>query len=653
MLDFRSRKKVAKRNSSRLIALVVSVYTATAIVSGTALGYAMAIALMSTGWVSRNIGHKNDGTIGIVAPEGSLASILPSGNWILWYCSLAGIAVVAVWLIAATAYHRRRLQKHGGWAVGLLCGARWIETPNNEQEVRLNNIVEELSILYQTSPPAVFVLDHERGINTLAAGLTPQDSIIAVTDGALRYLNREQLQGVIAHEFSHLVNGDTVMATRVSSIIWALNQIYLTANWLTEVGGDMALQWRNRETSSLGCFAILFGVCLYPFGLVGTFGAMLLSIELCRTREELADAEAVARLKNPKGLADALRKVLGCHDGGRLGHSQSKILAPMLFVSSTRSQHWFSTHPLIDRRIRAIDPNGEVKPIPVGSDLRSAVDNSAPHDTKVLQTFFPAAGTQSRLHDASIADAKASSAADAVAPTIDVVAREVTNLPRSLVGVLSHGESMGFAIPLLLGLQQSHANLDETVLTAVDEASERQRFAMLLAICSFARKLNTADKSSMASQVAQIDRMTNEGDWKSSAWIWLYLRALDGSGTEQVARDIPFQDAAHTVLSVIACCDRCDSMADYEFSRGWVAMGYEHRPRIASDELTFGDFHDALSAIHPVDGCDSQRLIEAIALVVSADSAVKPCEAVLCEVIRVHWNLDSGILMPDAELENV
>lgn len=370
MLDFVTRKTRALRNSASLFVFVVLTQTFTAVATGVFVGYAATVPIVmvfaANEMFERPTGERDQFVATFAAafqspPADEVDERCVDANRVFWFNSLFCTGVTAIGLFAVTVIERRRLQQRGGWAIGLAIGGRSIHA-SDAKERRLANIVDEVAIAYDTTPPHVIVLDDQPGINVFAAGLKPKDSILCVTGPAIECLDRDELQAVVAHEFSHLVHGDTRLGTRLTSILLALHGIRVLADSLISLG-----RHRSEHPSSgydfTGVFYIGCGLILWPLGIFGSVAATALTMSLGRTRESLADAEAVARTRHPEPLARALRRILAHPSGGTMHHTMTSIIAPMLFVEPTKRHRWFSSHPSIDQRLAAIDPRGPRTPL--------------------------------------------------------------------------------------------------------------------------------------------------------------------------------------------------------------------------------------------------------------------------------------------------
>lgn len=212
-------------------------------------------------------------------------------------------------------------------------------------ERRLVNLVEEMSLASGIPPPFLYVLP-EQGINAFAAGTSPNTSSVAVSRGALESLNREELQGVVAHEFSHIFNGDMRINLRLIGILHGILLIALIGRGALRGGS------RPRRGKNSGG-AALVGLGLVAIGYIGVFFAQLIKSAISRQREFLADASAVQFTRNPSGILGALVKI---RDGGgsHLAAARTEEVSHLLFAQGLSS--FFATHPPLDARIRAIDP---------------------------------------------------------------------------------------------------------------------------------------------------------------------------------------------------------------------------------------------------------------------------------------------------------
>ena len=220
------------------------------------------------------------------------------------------------------------------------------------------NVVEEMAIASGTPTPPVYLLEQERGINAFAAGFTPSDAVIGVTRGCAEQLDRDQLQGVIAHEFSHILNGDMRLNIRLMGVLYGILVIGLIGTFLLRSSFFAgAGRRRSRDNSALAIAAI--GAAVMAVGFIGSFFANLIQASVSRQREFLADASAVQFTRNPRGIAGALEKIAKLATGSRVAHPNASEASHLFFSQALAGglQSLFATHPPLAERIRRLDPS--------------------------------------------------------------------------------------------------------------------------------------------------------------------------------------------------------------------------------------------------------------------------------------------------------
>ena len=263
------------------------------------------------------------------------------------------MAIVIV-ILAASIYKMHTLKKGGG-AVAEMLGASRIDSKTTDPaKRRLINVVEEMAIASGIPVPQVFVLDSEPNINAFAAGLELSDAAVTVTRGALAKLNRDELQGVVAHEFSHILNGDMRLNVQLIGILFGILFLGIAGQKFLS-GGRVSLR--------AGLPAMAAGIFLVIIGQAGSFLGRLMQCAIARQQEFLADASAVQFTRNPPGLAGALKKIGGGAFGSRIGSAEARQ-ASHLFFSESHPASWFSfldTHPPLITRIRLLDPSFDGK----------------------------------------------------------------------------------------------------------------------------------------------------------------------------------------------------------------------------------------------------------------------------------------------------
>ena len=268
-----------------------------------------------------------------------------------------GVAIVISILIFLGSLYKTMSLSEGGRSVAEMLGGQLIaRNTSDPDERRLLNVVEEMAIASGISVPNVYVLD-ETSINAFAAGLSPNDAVIGVTRGTLRYLDRDELQGVIAHEFSHIFNGDMRMNIRLIGVLHGILLLGLIGYYILRATRYVRGS-RNKEGASAIAIVLALGVGLIAIGYIGFFFGQWIKSMVSRQREYLADASAVQFTRNKGGIAGALKKIGGLTAGSYLENPSAPQYSHAYFSQGVGGflQSLFATHPPLKARIKRIDP---------------------------------------------------------------------------------------------------------------------------------------------------------------------------------------------------------------------------------------------------------------------------------------------------------
>jgi Zn-dependent protease with chaperone function len=281
--------------------------------------------------------------------HGGLWPYLQAHSGAMLAASLGTVAVIGI-----ASLVRMGSLRSGGSAVALsLGGVQVAEDTSDPQLRRLRNVVEEIAIASAVPVPAIFVLEEEQAINAFAAGYSANDAAIAVTRGALERLNRDELQGVVAHEFSHVLNGDMRLNIQLMGVLFGI--------LVLAIAGRRIL-WHSRGGRSRdGAAIVVVALALTVIGYIGVFFGRMIKAGVSRSREMLADASAVQFTRQTAGIAGALKKIAGLEEGSRLAAADTEEVSHMLFGEGIGLSSLMSTHPPILERIRALDPGFDPK----------------------------------------------------------------------------------------------------------------------------------------------------------------------------------------------------------------------------------------------------------------------------------------------------
>jgi len=284
-------------------------------------------------------------------------TLLQQMDWQTFAAVSAGVGVV---VLAGSLYKIMALSA-GGKVVAESLGGQLI--PQNTKDLKqrkLLNVVEEMAIASGTPAPPVYLLADEPGINAFAAGFSPRDAVIGVTQGTIDHLSRDQLQGVIAHEFSHIFNGDMRLNIRLIGVLNGILILGIIGYYLL-YSASFSRRGRSSGKNAGGILALAIG--LMVIGFAGTFFGGLIKAAVSRQREYLADASAVQFTRNPDGIAGALKRIGGLEFGSKVENPGAPEVSHAFFAQGVSGfvQALSATHPPLAKRILRIDPRWDGK----------------------------------------------------------------------------------------------------------------------------------------------------------------------------------------------------------------------------------------------------------------------------------------------------
>ena len=624
-MDFFAHQERARRHTGRLVVLF-----GLAVLGIVASVYAAAVvAALMAGVVE-------------IDPRGA-------GPLEVWWnpALLAGVAVCVLAVVGLGSAHKLAQLSAGGRAVAEMLGGRLVERGARDPlERRLLNVVEEMAVASGVPVPAVYVLDREEGINAFAAGFAPGDAVIGMTRGSLEKLSRDELQGVIAHEFSHVLNGDMRLNQQLIGLSFGILVLSLMGRWLLR---SARYARRGRNSGGIAA-ALLIGVALTLIGAIGVFCSRLIKAAVSRQREALADASAVQFTREPQGLAGALKKIAGY--GARITSVETEEVAHMLFERGSRAfSGWFATHPPLVERIRALDPTFDPRDLPKpGDPLPGAAVRAAP------ETSFPTAALAATpAHSGDPLDR----AGQMDAPVLGGALRG--SLPEE-VDAAARSRDSSMLLVLALAFSSSDANrerqlaLVESQLGAARASHCRRLFGDLcrvdvrlrlpvleLALPALKRRPTEQIRYllDLLGRIASLDTEQRLFDFVLLRVLEAYLRAqpatareLPASGAQQKLKP---RDAVRTLLINVAAFGHEDGgrarsayLAGLE-AVGWKDDGQSFDPPAASRDL---DRLDAsLRALAPLRPRDKLKILRGVLAIIRADREVSVDETELFRAI--------------------
>ncbi len=626
-MDFFKSQDQAKRNTSRLFML---------------FGLAVISLILITNFLIMVI-------FGVVGTEmTSMAAVnAPRMNWEMFL--YVGLGVSAV-ILFGSLYKIATLSGGGARVAEMMDSKLLISGTGDIREQRLLNVVEEMAIASGTPVPPVYVME-EAGINAFAAGYSPSDAVIGVTRGAINTLGREQLQGIIAHEFSHILHGDMRINIRLIGVLHGILILGIIGYHLMRSGS-----YSRRSKDSGGI--VILGLGLLIVGYTGTFFGNLIKAAVSRQREYLADASAVQYTRNPNGIAGALMQIATHHERSFLNHPGGNEISHALFEEAQAHSllgGLYATHPPLEDRIAAILPNwdgtydvaavipeGEQLADAAGSESRSDRDRQRAAATLTAgailgEQLVRAAGNPgldhlgvaekiiARIPPAWIAAARDPSGARAVVYLL--VLQESDPVRRRQLNLLEHSADSGvFAeVSRLLDSGQSVSAEQRLPLVEICLASLRQLSAAQYRL--FRQNFD---------EMIRIDNKINLLEWSLHKLVLHHLDAVFSKrqparlGRTDLAR---CRQSVSVLLSVIAQSTTRDAeQAQQWFQAGAASLdtALDFIPVAGLNVERLGAAIDELAEVRPL---QKPALLKACAAAIRADGEVQPIEVELLRAV--------------------
>ena len=323
------------------------------------------------------------------------ADLVQGGNHYSYHAGLflTVSGFVIIFIFFGSMYKIWQLSKGGAIVAQMLGGRLITHDTQNPTERKVLNIVDEMAIATGIAVPPVYLMDHEDAINAFAAGFKPSSAVIGVSRGAIEQLTRDELQGVIAHEFSHIFNGDMALNIRLMGVLHGILVIAMAGYTVMRITGGS----RRRSEGNGQALALGVGLILLVIGYAGVFSARLIKMAVSRQREYLADASAVQFTRNPLGIGNALRRILANSEHGYLQNQHAEEVSHMFFTDGIKRLFGsvFATHPPLKKRIAAIarlTSGGLDEPLSTTPKKQALQATSQDKESKQAPGVFPIPG---------------------------------------------------------------------------------------------------------------------------------------------------------------------------------------------------------------------------------------------------------------------
>ncbi|MBG80897.1 MAG: hypothetical protein CMJ39_09345 [Phycisphaerae bacterium] len=592
--------------------------------------------------------------------------------------AFGGVAGLVILVVGCSSLFKIIQLRSGGRVVAEMLGAKPLnpETRNHKERVA-HNVVEEMAIASGTPVPPVYILE-DRSINAFAAGWSVNDAVVSLNRGTIEKLSRDELQGVVAHEFSHIFNGDMRINIRLIGVIHGL-LVLGTTGWILMRFIGPALMGSGRRSSSkdngaaIGLGIMLFGLVLMICGFVGMFFGRLIQAAISRQREFLADASAVQYTRNPDGIGGALRKIqsIGRMSEGEVAEKASDI-SHMFFTKAMNSM--FATHPPIAERIARVEgiPLDQVE-----QQLLQDRMNESRQSTRSVESASPTALDRQKLAQEVLGTVVMGSMLHESLDKIGTVdeaslnrAREIMQkIPEPLLDA-AHSMATARLVVICLILEQSReerelqwkqlnrelsdseCRLARSIETQVDDLDPWARIPLLdLCIPSLAQ-LSERQYQQFRDLLDRLIRI----DGRIDRWEWVVDTILDRHleeryhkpGAERRARSklAIAREAVITVIGTLACAGADDEgMAANSFEAGMKHLDWQAS---LPDPSTLGlrSLRGALKQLRAVRFEDRRDFLGACEICILQDGKTTVEEAETLRAIAESIDCPMPVLVP-------
>lgn len=556
---------------------------------------------------------------------------------LMWQIS-AGVLIL---VLAGSAYRIYSLQRGGEAIAAALGGHLLTNGGSNVLEQRLVNVVEEMAIASGLPVPPVYLID-EDGINAFAAGYSVDDAVIGVTRGAVEELTRDQLQGVVAHEFSHIIHGDMRLNVRLVGILHGILML--------SFAGKMLLQTRHGVARrSSAAFPVMFlGLSLFLIGYVGKFFGDLIKAGVSRQREYLADASAVQYTRNNAGIAGALKRIGGFVAGSNVHRQGAEEFSHLYFSNSSKRSlmSMLATHPPLEERIERLDPHWD------GAYITERPAATSATEEPLVSGFAATASTASVSGAApqAVTDYTAATVTEAVGTIqpIDVAASILSVIPPALRAAVRETYSVRAVVyGLFLTVKTERREAQDAVLRdhadvfvrarmrelepLLAEITLEQRLPLLELALPTLRQLSSSEYDRLRKNVNEI--MKAAAPISLSEWaLAYYLRHHMGDGSDSAGKVLPLQKLTSEVeylLSTLAHSDsrvHGSSLEAFKLGAQMLELDLTLQP---AENIAIPKLEQAVTRLNRLKPLQKPRVLKAFVAVVHSDAHLSPVEVEL------------------------
>ena len=574
------------------------------------------------------------------------------------------VGLLTLVVVGGASLYRVHQLSGGGRVVAEGLGGRLLHSDSNAPlERKILNVVEEMAIASGIPTPPVYFLDHEEGINAFAAGFSPSDAVIGITRGCAQQLSRDELQGVVAHEFSHIMNGDMRLNIRLMGVLYGILVIGMIGYFLlrSSLWAGVASRRSSRDNSTI--VMVVGGIALMVLGFLGTLFGNLIKASVSRQREFLADASAVQFTRNPAGIAGALKKIGGFEAGSHIESPAAPESSHLFFGQALSSgfNSLFATHPPLAERIKILDPSWQGAMTETGTD-------AAPSRSAAV-TGFAGDGTAATFAGSAIDQMGRISTAH-----LDYAVQLLRELPpavkeaahdpfaaRAVVYALlmdADPESRKLQLEILDAKgERGVPELTRKLLPEVERLGPAHRLPLIDLALPALRDLSASQYErfqGLVHDLVQADQRIDLFEWTLQRILLTHL-APNFEGVHRPGRRLRSKQQLRQVLeTILSSLARVGNLSESAMRQSVASAGralVKAPLRLLSeDEVGLASLDEALGLAASLDSRAKERVLRACAQVIAADGEVGDSEAELFRAIGDSLGCPVPPLLPGQAL---
>ncbi len=624
--DFFEYQDQARRNTTRLVGLF-----ALAVLAIGAMLYAIAAVV-----------------IGFRGTDPVTGSAVFAIQWVDPALMLQ-VALLTLLVVGGASLYRIAQLSGGGRVVAEGLGGRLLHSDSAVAlERQLLNVVEEMAIASGTPTPPVYLLDQEAGINAFAAGFTPSDAVIGITRGCAERLSRDELQGVVAHEFSHILNGDMRLNIRLMGVLYGILVIGMIGFFLLRSSFWVGAGSRrsSRDNSAMAMVAI--GAGLMGVGALGMLIGNLIKASVSRQREFLADASAVQYTRNPAGIAGALKKIGGFDLAASIESPAAAEASHMFFGRAVSSgmNAFFASHPPLDERVRRLDPSWQGV-----SEAGSGTPGVAAGVSATAAGFAGAGAAQ------SLAESPVEQIGRVSTAHLEYAARLVEELPKPLVAAAREPYGARAVIYALLldadprsrrrqlealdrAADDGVAALTREFRTSIETLGVRHRLPLVDLTLPALRELSAAQYRNFQLRVRELveaDERIDLFEWTLQRILLAHLAPSFEGARNRPGRPVSAKRLGRQLAVVLSTLARVGGPSESEMDtlvrQSGEALGVPEVALLPVDQVGLAPLDRALTDLAALAPAQKRQLLRACARIIAADRRIADDEAELFRAV--------------------